>query len=57
MARRAGGGFGGSGRAAYWRELNEAWQAGDQTQVAFCRQRHVNPGTFAWGKILGSGLH
>lgn len=37
-----------SDRADYWRELNQAWDASDQTAVAFCRQRHVNPGTFAW---------
>jgi hypothetical protein len=37
-----------SDRADYWRELNRAWEASDQTAVAFCRQRHVNPGTFAW---------
>jgi hypothetical protein len=37
-----------SDRAEYWRELNQAWEASDQTAVAFCRQRHVNPGTFAW---------
>ncbi len=37
-----------SDRAAYWRELTEAWEAGDQTAEAFCRQRHINPGTFAW---------
>jgi hypothetical protein len=38
----------GAGRAAYWRELSEAWEASGQTQMAFCRQRQVNPGTFAW---------
>ena len=37
-----------SDRAAYWGELNRAWDASDQTAVAFCRQRHINPGTFAW---------
>jgi hypothetical protein len=37
-----------SDRADYWRELNQAWGASDQTAVAFCRQRHINPGTFGW---------
>jgi hypothetical protein len=37
-----------SDRADYWRELNQAWEASDQTAAAFCRQRHINPGTFAW---------
>lgn len=38
----------GSRRADYWRELNRAWEASGQTQRAFCRQRHVHPGTFVW---------
>jgi hypothetical protein len=38
----------GADRAAYWRELNRAWATSGQTQAAFCQQRQVNPGTFAW---------
>jgi hypothetical protein len=35
-------------RADYWRELNRGWQSSGQTIAVFCRQRQVNPGTFAW---------
>jgi hypothetical protein len=35
-------------RADYWRELNRGWQSSGQTIVAYCRERQVNPGTFAW---------
>lgn len=48
MAGQAGEPGPGLGRADYWRELNRSWQSSGQTIATFCRQRQVNPGTFAW---------
>ena len=37
-----------SERAAYWRKMIGKWRRSGQTPEAFCRQRHINPGTFGW---------
>lgn len=37
-----------SPRAAYWRGMVKKWRRSGQTPEAFCRQRHLKAGTFAW---------
>lgn len=37
-------------RAKHWHALVSEWAGSGQTQVAFCRQRRIEPGTFAWWK-------
>lgn len=37
-------------RAKHWHALVGEWAGSGQTQVAFCRQRRIEPGTFAWWK-------
>lgn len=37
-------------RREHWRRLISEWSASGQTQVAFCRARGLNAGTFAWWK-------
>jgi hypothetical protein len=37
-------------RAKYWQGLLAEWCGSGQTQVAFCRQRRIRAGTFAWWK-------
>jgi transposase-like protein len=35
-------------RARYWQELVHEQQRSGLSRAAFCRQRRINPGTFAW---------
>ena len=35
-------------RAKHWQSLIRAQERSGLTQAAFCRQRRINPGTFAW---------
>lgn len=35
-------------RARYWQSLVHEQEQSGLTQAAFCRQRQINPGTFAW---------
>jgi hypothetical protein len=35
-------------RAKYWQELVHEQQRSGLSQAAFCRQRRINAGTFAW---------
>jgi hypothetical protein len=37
-------------RASYWSALVKAWEGSGLSQAAFCRQRGVQVGTFAWWK-------
>ena len=37
-------------RARYWRAMVREQARSGLTQAVFCRQRQVNPGTFAWWK-------
>jgi len=37
-------------RARYWSGLVKAWEGSGLSQAAFCRERGVPAGTFAWWK-------
>lgn len=37
-------------RASYWSSLVKAWGESGLSQAAFCRERGVQVGTFAWWK-------
>jgi hypothetical protein len=39
-----------AGRARYWQGVVAERAGSGQTQVAFCRQRRIEPGPFAWWK-------
>ena len=48
MLQRNAGGL--TQRACYWQGLIDDWRRSGRTQKAFCRERHVNHGTFGWWK-------
>ena len=50
MVRRVESGMAEPSRRERWRGLIAEWSASGQTQVAFCRGRGLNAGTFAWWK-------
>lgn len=37
-------------RRTFWWSHFEAWQAGDQSQAAYCRQHDLSAVTFSWWK-------
>lgn len=39
-----------SERRTFWWSHFEAWQAGDQSQAAYCRQHDLSAVTFSWWK-------
>jgi hypothetical protein len=50
MVRRIENGTAKRSRGERWRGLIAEWSGSGQTQVAFCRARGLNAGTFAWWK-------